>query len=235
MSLITIDSVSYDVEGRSILENISFSIAAGEIVTMIGPNGSGKTTLVKIILNLLRATTGAVHRGRPLSVGYAPQSLNIDQYLPLTASAFIKSTISSQLSLPMVVELTDIGNLLQSQLCTLSGGELKRVLLAKALLTGRDVIFLDEPVSCLDLNQKDNFYNILKNVNRSLGCAIVLVSHDLLMIMRYTDKIVCINRHLCCVDSPRKVAAHPSFVKLFGHGFQNIVLHDHEHHCQETC
>lgn len=232
-ALIEVDSVSYSIGDKVVLDDISFKIHRGEIITMIGPNGSGKTTLVKIILGLLRSNSGTVRKQEGLKAGYAPQYLGIDGYLPLTVANFVRSTVRGRMAVDHAVELTGIENLMYTQLSALSGGELKKVMLTKALITGHDVLFLDEPVSCLDLNQKDKFYNIIRQINKSLGCAVILVSHDLMMMMRYTDKVLCINKHLCCSDSPHNVAAHPSFIKLFGNSFKNIALHDHKHQCND--
>lgn len=229
--LVDLRGVCYSMGSQSILEDITLTVAKGEIVTMIGPNGSGKTTLVKIMLGILNPTSGTVVRAKSVKIGYAPQDFRISRYLPITPRSLLNSTLLPSIDVNSIVELVGIDSLLDVSLHCLSGGELKLVMLAKALISGHSMLVLDELASCFDLNQKDKFYKVLRKVNDALGCAIVLVSHDLLMIMQYTDKVLCINKSLCCSDNPRNVAHHPAFVKLFGDKFQNIAIYDHDHHC----
>lgn len=230
--LLSASGVSYQYGERCVLTNISFDIKRGEIVSIIGPNGAGKTTIIKIMLGLLRPTSGVVHKKQWLRIGYAPQNFSISGYLPITARCLLGLTLSPGITMDDVVSMTGIKHLLDCQIGNLSGGELKLVMLAKALMSGHDMIVLDEIASNFDLEKRDKFYHMLRAINEQLGCATVLVSHDLLMIMQYTHKVLCINQSLCCSDSPQNVANHPGFIKLFGDKFRNIAVYDHKHHCQ---
>ena len=218
-----------------ILDHVDLSISRGEIVTLIGPNGSGKTTLVRIVLGLLAPTEGTVRRALDLRLGYVPQQLQVDDTLPLTVERFLR------LSGPIAAErlrrtLREVGaaDVLRHPLQQISGGEAKRVLLARALLREPDLLVLDEPTAGVDVTGQAELYGLIGAIRDQRRCGVLLVSHDLHLVMAATDHVVCLNRHVCCHGHPRSVMKHPEYLALFGGALRDNVAvyahsHDHRH------
>lgn len=230
-SLVDVAHVSFSMQKRKILEDITFSVAPKEIVTIIGPNGAGKTVLLKIILGLYKPTSGQVQRAASLRIGYMPQILNIEALMPLDVLRFLN--LSPRANQGKCIQIaTDLGiqNLLTLPMQTLSGGELQRVLLARALLNDPDLLVLDEPAQGVDINSQAALYQLLLRVREKLGCAIIMVSHDLHLVIAGTDQVICLNRHICCSGTPATVTQNPEFIHLFGSKLAaELALYTHHH------
>ena len=217
--------------GRHVaVDRVDLAVAPGEIVTLIGPNGSGKTTLVKAILGLERQSAGEIWRRPGLQIGYMPQRLHIDPTLPLTVRRFLSLWGKTSPS-TIAGALQDVGaaGLLASPMHGLSGGELQRVLLARALLRNPDLLVLDEPVQGVDVQGQGELYALIERIRDERGCGVLLVSHDLHLVMARTDTVVCMNRHVCCSGHPRAVSQHPAFRALFGPTAAAFGIYQHAH------
>lgn len=228
--LIQVQHASYREGDRLILEDIHLSLNKGEIVSIVGPNGAGKTTLIKMIIGLLTPTEGKVERKSSLKIGYMPQHIHIDPIFPLTVFRFLSLGHSS--SIHEVVEEVGIDMLLPKPLQKLSGGEMQRVLLARALLREPELLVLDEPAQGIDLIGQGELYNLIAKIRDRYGCGILLVSHDLNVVMAQTDIVVCLNQHVCCKGHPEQVSKDPAFRELFGPIAENLAIytHRHDHH-----
>ncbi len=231
-SLIEASEVSYREGAKLILEDISLTLKTGQIVSIVGPNGAGKTTLLKILLGLIKPSHGKVSAVPNLRIGYMPQRLQVDPLFPLTVKRFLQL---GQIKVQLEQTLAEVGvkeQILDNPLYTLSGGELQRVLLARALLRQPQLLVLDEPAQGVDLLGQGEFYDLIAQIRLRQGCAILLVSHDLNVVMAQTDIVVCLNQHVCCSGHPEKVSKDPAFTALFGHVAQNLAFytHRHDHH-----
>ncbi|WBU60790.1 ATP-binding cassette domain-containing protein [Paracoccus albus] len=219
------DSESY------ILNDVNLTIMPGEIVTVVGPNGSGKSTLVRAILGHVKTARGTVTRQSGLRIGYVPQRVHIDDRIPMTVRRF--------LSLPdrvgdadaaAVLARTGAAGLQNRQITRLSGGQFQRVLLARALLHEPQLLVLDEPTQGLDQPGIVEFYQLIEDIRRETGTAILMVSHDLLVVMRASDQVICLNGHVCCHGTPQAVSAAPEYQALFGaESAQTLALYRHHH------
>lgn len=218
--------VGLDLSGQTILDNVSFTLDAGRITTLIGPNGGGKTTLVRIMLGLLRPGRGEVRRAAGLRIGYMPQKLSIDPTLPLSVGAFLKLADSDKRNHRQVLERTGVAHLYEKPVYGLSGGETQRVLLARALLRRPNLLVLDEPVQGVDVNGQEALYQLIARIRDETGCGILMVSHDLHMVMAATDEVICLNHHVCCYGSPEFVSTEPAYEELFG---RRTALYTHHH------
>jgi zinc transport system ATP-binding protein len=230
-NLITVEGLSVRLAGHSILSGVNLQLSGNEIVSLIGPNGAGKTTLIRAILGLLPHQEGRVERAPDLVIGYMPQRLTLDPVLPLTVRRFLRMAARAGRS-EMVTVLGEVGvpQLLESQVQTLSGGEFQRVLLARALLRNPDLLVLDEPAQQVDFQGQIDMFELIENVRRSRGCGVLIVSHDLHMVMRATDRVLCLNGHICCSGAPEAVSAHPEYVALFGpRAAESVALYHHHH------
>jgi len=234
--LLRLDGVSVRApSGRWILRDVSFSVHRGEIVTIIGPNGGGKTTAVRAALGIITPDAGSVWRAPGLRVGYTPQRVRPDLTLPLTVRRFLRLGIAaSEADIDAALERTGARRLAGQQLADLSSGELQRVLLARALLRKPHLLVLDEPVQGVDFAGEAAMYDLIRGVRDETGCGVLMVSHDLHFVMAGTDKVVCINVHVCCAGTPQAVSEHPHYTGLFGtaatrHQAAYAHMHDHEH------
>jgi zinc transport system ATP-binding protein len=233
--LIAADGLSIRLDGQEVLSRVTLRLHPGEIVTILGPNGSGKSTLLRALLGILPPSGGQVTRRPGLVIGYVPQKLAVDRTLPMTVRRF--------LSLPRRVPdaeaaaaLTRVGlpEVAAKQMADLSGGQFQRVLLARALLARPDILILDEPTQGLDQPGEAAFYRLIEEVRRETGVAVLMVSHDLHVVMAASDRVICLNGHICCEGTPRVVSNAPEYRALFGLGTQGALalyqhVHDHSH------
>ena len=202
---------------REILRDVSLQMAPGEIVTLIGPNGAGKTTLLRVVLGLSPCDAGEIYLRPGLRIGYMPQRLAVDQTFPLSVERFL-TLGGRQAEADLESALAEVGaqRLRTTPVHALSGGELQRVLLARALLRRPDLLVLDEPVQGVDVHGQAELYELITRIRDRRGCAVLMVSHDLHLVMASTDRVVCLNRHVCCTGAPEVVTLAPEFVELFG-------------------
>ncbi|UWQ92222.1 metal ABC transporter ATP-binding protein [Rhodobacteraceae bacterium M382] len=239
MSLVEISGMSVRHGGLTALQNVDLTLRAGEIVTIVGPNGSGKSTLLKSIIGAVRPNTGSVRRKPGLRIGYVPQKLHIDPTLPLTVRRFLSlprrvSTAEAGAAL----EQAGAGHLESRQMSGLSGGQFQRVLLARALLCKPELLILDEATQGLDQPGSAAFYRQIEEVRRDLGCGVLMVSHELHVVMAASDRVICLNGHVCCEGEPEHVASAPEYRALFGTGTDGALAlyrHEHNHRHDHSC
>ena len=217
------------------LDNISLDVNAGEIVTIVGPNGSGKTSLVKTIIGALKPVSGSLQLKKNLRIGYIPQRLNIDHTLPMTVQRFLNLTEKlNKESCLEALKIAGAPGLLKTQMANLSGGQFQRVLLARALQGNPEILILDEATQSLDQAGSAYFYKQIELVRNEKGCAVLMISHELHVVMSASDKVICLNGHICCSGAPEAVAIMPEYHDLFGAGTDGTLAlyrhnHDHKH------
>lgn len=222
------------VKGRELIRHIDLELTRRRIVTVIGPNGAGKTTLVRLTLGLLAPTHGRIERAPGLKVGYMPQKLSLPESMPLSVRRFLALTGAGKHKLERDARELGVMHLLERPMQGLSGGETQRVLLARALLGDPDLLVLDEPVQGIDVNGQSELYRLIVRLRDERGCAVLMVSHDLHLVMAATDEVLCINHHMCCSGHPDAVSQHPAYLDLFGAIDANTLAvythhHDHKH------
>jgi zinc transport system ATP-binding protein len=232
-ALIGVERASVDAGGRRILDSVTLDIHPREIVTIIGPNGAGKTTLARLLLGVIPPAAGRVYRLPGLTLGYVPQRFRIEPTIPLTVERFMtlgvrapRQTVTDRL------EETGAAHLAGAQLTHLSGGEFQRVLLARALVGDPQLLVLDEPVQAVDYTGAAQLYDLIDSIRRRRGCGVLLISHDLHVVLGASDRVICLNRHICCEGVPTAVAQHPEYVRLFGQAASEsfgLYRHRHDH------
>lgn len=228
--LIKAQGASLKLGNRQVLSDVDFEICAGEIAMFIGPNGGGKTSLVKLLLGLHAVSTGKVTRKAGLKISYVPQKFEISPFLPLSVKRLLNfSHKYSDEQLVDALETTDTVHLLHSQVKQLSGGELQRVLLARAMISKPDILVLDEALQGVDQAGEVRLNNLISLYSKEHQAAVLMVSHDLHLVMKSTDKVYCINGHICCQGKPEQVQHMDEFKNIFGSLVDNFAIYSHRH------
>lgn len=231
MTLLAAQNLSVRFGGAGVLSDISLAVHPAEIVTILGPNGSGKSTLLRALLGILPLSSGQVTRAAGLRLGYVPQKLAIDRSMPMTVRRFLSlPTRVSNAEATAALARVGLPDLETRQMAALSGGQFQRVLLARALLAKPQLLILDEPTQGLDQPGEAAFYRLIEEVRRETKAAILMVSHDLHVVMAASDRVICLNGHICCEGTPRVVSNAPEYRALFGLGTQGaLALYQHQH------
>ncbi len=234
--LIKVDDLSVSFASQIVLSNISLTLMEREIITLIGPNGAGKSTLIRAILGLVKPKTGIVKLKPGIRIGYMPQKLTLGSLVPITVKRFLmlaKALSFRELPHNILIDLA-IDKLLDTPLQNISGGELQRVLLARALLNTPDLLILDEPTQGVDITGQVELYQLINKAKEKYRCGVLMVSHDLHLVMANTNSVLCLNKHICCFGHPEAVGKHPEFLKMFGSRVSDELAfykhcHDHKH------
>lgn len=236
--LLEVNNVELVIDSRQLLESVSLQLRAGEILTIVGPNGAGKTTLLRVALGLLQATSGTIQCKAGVKIGYMPQNLQIDPTFPITVKRFLsmagKERADDGMSLLEEVGATHV---IDSPLQNLSGGELQRVLLARALTREPELLVLDEPVQGVDVHGQMELYQLIGRIRDEHHCAVLMVSHDLHLVMAATDRVLCLNRHICCSGTPEAVTNDPAYLEMFGQkALEHLAFYSHDStHRHDNC
>ena len=216
---------------QTVLDRVSIEVRRREVVSLIGPNGAGKTTAVRALLGLIKPDAGVVQQAPGVVVGYVPQRIAPEGLLPLTVRRFL-AMAGRRARAESAATLDEVGTaaLIDRQLSSLSGGEFRRVLLARALLRNPDLLVLDEPVQQVDFSGQLAMHQLIGRLRDRRGCGILVISHDLHLVLGATDRVVCINGHVCCAGEPETVSRHPEYVALFGpHAAAALAVYTHAH------
>ena len=239
MSLIAAEKVSVSYGANTVLRDVSLTVEPGEIVTIVGPNGSGKTTLLRLLIGAASPSSGRVTHKPGLRIGYVPQKLHIDPTLPITVERFLRLPGgTTRDACTAALERAGVPGLSQRQMSALSGGQFQRVLLARALINKPDLLLLDEATQGLDQPGSAAFYLQIEEVRQKTGCAILMISHELHVVMAASDRVICLNGHVCCEGTPELVSAAPEYRALFGTGTGGALAlyrHEHDHTHDATC
>ncbi|WP_265515978.1 metal ABC transporter ATP-binding protein [Nitratireductor luteus] len=216
---------------RWLVRGVDLTVRRGEIVTLIGPNGSGKSTTAKTAIGVLKPDEGTVKRSRGLKVGYIPQKMSLDWTMPLTVDRLMRLTGPlPRARIDAALEAAGVAHLKNAEVQALSGGEFQRTLLARALAREPDLLVLDEPVQGVDFPGEVALYRLIREIRDRTKCGILLISHDLHVVMKETDTVICLNGHVCCRGTPENVAQSAEYQTLFGaRGSDTLAIYRHHH------
>ncbi|MET0430998.1 MAG: zinc ABC transporter ATP-binding protein ZnuC [Hyphomicrobium sp.] len=234
-ALISARGLAMERGSREVLSDIDLDVRPGEIVTLIGPNGAGKTTLVRLLLGIEKPTRGRIVHPASTRIGYVPQRFEVDSAIPMTVASFL--ALGDRVTAKDIRQaLEEAGALrtLNQQLSKLSGGETQRVLIARALLRHPNLLILDEPASGVDFTGEADLYDLIGRLRDTHDLGVLLVSHDLHVVMARSDRVICLNGHVCCSGKPEDVSQHAAYVRIFGpHAATALGVyrhhHDHQH------
>lgn len=239
-------TVSYD--SNTVLNRISFSVAAGDYIGLVGPNGAGKTTLIRAILGLVRPSSGTIELfGTPQTgfnqwkrVGYLPQRQSfINPLFPATVWEVVGHGLLSCKTWPRRISsgdmlrirdtlvILDIADLKDELVATLSGGQQQRVLLARALVSSPDLLVLDEPSTALDPQIRESFYDLIHGLNVDRSMTIILITHDTSTIGRYANKLLYLDKRVVFYGSFKEFCTSEDMGEYFGGFTQHLICHQH--------
>ena len=210
-------SLSYSHSGKQILENISCSVFKSEILTVVGPNGGGKSTLAKLIIGSLTPTSGKVTKSKDVEIGYMPQRIHINELIPITAGKFLSLGLkeSQSATLDELIKMFGLKNILNTQISNISGGELQKLLFVRILARDPGLLVLDEPSNALDINAQEQMYEMLEFLRSKRDKSIIIISHHLFSVMKTSDHVICLNRHMCCEGEPAAIKQDKAYIEMF--------------------
>lgn len=227
------ENISVKIGKDEIIKNVNIHIHCGELTVIIGRNGAGKSTLLKALLGEIKHT-GKIdiydkknQKYEKLKIGYVPQSMNIERHMPTTVYDFIAGIISNKpiwikkdkkvnKKIQDYLKVFEAERLIDKSIGDLSGGELQRVLLAVATLSEPNLLILDEPVSGIDKNGINLFFNLINKLKLEHDMAIILVSHDLDMVRKYADKVILLDKSVLKQGTAKEVFESKEFKEIFG-------------------
>ena len=233
-ALITLNNISLSHNGKNVLDDVSFKLHEGEFITLIGPNGAGKSSLIKVLLGVIKQDSGDITYTDNIRLGYTPQTFSANPFIPISVKDFL--TLNQKLDSEFMLktfELTGIKDLLKSPLKNLSGGELQKVLLTRALLNKPNVLILDEPAQNLDVDGQMQLYKLIQDIHQQQNCAVLMVSHDLHRVMKESTQVLCLYHHICCDGLPESILKDEKFNDLFADQINDLMAtyeHHHNHH-----
>ncbi|MBI5732851.1 metal ABC transporter ATP-binding protein [Candidatus Jorgensenbacteria bacterium] len=229
-NLLKVTELSLVLEGQTILKDVSFEIKPEEVLAIIGPNGSGKSMLLKTIVGLVKQTSGTITWDPGTNIGYLPQRFQVDRYLPMTAKEFLNLKPAPLKSLDKITELVKIDKkFLNTNIAHLSGGELQRLLLAWSLIGTPNLLLFDEPTENVDVVGQESIYKLLHQLQDQMKIAIIIVSHDLHVVYRYANHVLCLNQRMICYGEPQATLTTKNLSEVYGdHAFF------HHHHFNDT-
>lgn len=232
-------TIRYPEFTHAAVEAVSFFVEEGTITALVGPNGSGKTTLIRAILGLVNYSGEIRVLGKPVknvykNIGYVPQRFAFDQTFPITSYEFIDLAIAeddpkNETKITKALKRVDAQDLTHKKLSKLSGGQLQRVLLARALVNKPKLLLLDEPETGVDVAGEQTFYDLLEKLVKKDKVTALMSSHELDIVYTYASQVVCMNKKMLCVGKPRDVLDKDTFVELYGRDLK-FYGHNHDGH-----
>jgi len=249
VDVLSVENLCFRYNSSDVLRDISFTIKPGDYIGLVGPNGSGKTTLIKIILNLLKPYSGRLTLfGDDINVfsgwdriGYLPQKISaLNPRFPATVREVVAMGLLSKKSFPKqmnsadyaaidtMLDLLDLKKLVNTPIGELSGGQQQRVLVARALVNNPEFLILDEPTDALDPEVRDRFFGIMENLNKEKHVTIIIVTHDMGNIGRYTSQLLYIDKKIIFYGNFEDFCKSSEITQFFGEFAQHIICHRHD-------
>ncbi len=228
-NILTVSDLSVSFGDKHVLKNLSFDLASGEALAIIGPNGSGKTVFLKTLLGLVMPSHGSIEWAAAAKIGYVPQKIDADRHLPINVQNLLEAKASIQ-NLPHA-KITDASQtvglspeILKTPIGHLSGGQFQKALIAFALLGNPSVILFDEPTASLDELSEEHVYDLIHELQDTRSITVLLVSHDLSVVSQYATKVLCLNKESVCFGTPEEALTPETLNKLYA------APHKYVHH-----
>lgn len=224
-TILSFKNVYQNHHGNKVLDNISFDIARNQISTLVGPNGAGKTSIAKLALGITRPDRGKIIKSKNIRLSYLPQKFHINQFLPLRVLDLLglyNAHYAQKDLIRLMENFAQIDSLKYQQILSLSGGQLQKICIAATILSIPDLAVLDEPTQNLDYDSEKQFYQIIREIKNDYNITFFLISHDLHMVAKSSDKVICLNNHICCSGHPEQFASIDGEFAFYQHKHNHI-------------
>ncbi len=236
-SILDIENLTVSFDDNEVIENLSFSAQKGDVIAIVGPNGAGKSVLFRAMLGLI-PYSGKINWAPKLKISYVPQKFNVEKDFPITVKEFLQLKSKSRSDIMSALKSVGIAtghhdnhhlehHFLNQRVGWLSGGQVQRVLVAWALLDHPDVLLFDEPTAGIDVGGEETIYNLLKKLNDERALTVFIISHDLNIVYKYANTVLCLNKKKLCFGSPSDVLDPQALLKLYG-GEASFYAHEHK-------
>ncbi|HJK87473.1 MAG TPA: metal ABC transporter ATP-binding protein [Candidatus Megaira endosymbiont of Hartmannula sinica] len=234
-NILEVKNITKYFNKKLVVDDVSFKLKKSTLTTLIGQNGAGKTTLAKILIGLASPTSGNIKINDNIKIGYVPQKLIMNRNIPLSVADFFAlntdiniNAFKNDSSIQDIVKFSRVENHEHTDISKISGGERQRLTIVSTIINKPDLLIMDEPTYWLDLSGQKDFYDILDKYRRKYNITILMISHDLFTVFKKSDRIICINKHICCEGTPEKLTSCSDSQAILSQ--LGIYNHRHDHH-----
>ena len=226
-TILKVKNLNVELEGKKIVEDLSFEVKRGEVLTILGPNGAGKTVLFRTLIGLL-PSKGKIEWKKGIKIGFVPQRLPFIKNIPLSVREFLQlKKVSSQ---EIESGLNSVGmaseKILEKNIGDLSSGQFQRILVAFALISNPEVLLFDEPTTGIDIGGEETIYNLLDKLKGERNLTVFLITHDLSIVYKLSTNILCLNKKALCYGLPKEVLTSENLARLYG---EKVKFYSHVH------
>jgi len=223
--VLKVRNLNVELEGEKIICNLSFEVKRGEVLTILGPNGAGKTVLLKTLLGIF-PYKGEIEWESGVKIGYVPQRVPFVKDVPMNIEEFFTLKGIKRETKEIIKLVGFDENFLKKNIGELSSGQYQRILVAWALIGNPDVLLFDEPTTGIDITGKETIYQLLERLKNEKKLTIILVTHDLSVVYKFSDRVICLNKCPVCQGTPKEVLSPEILSKLYG---QEVKFYEHYH------
>ena len=225
--ILKVENLNVKLNNEEIVKGLSFEVKKGDVLTILGPNGAGKTILLRTLLGLL-PYQGEIHWMPEIKIGYVPQRLPFIKETPMSIEEFFKLKRVSKKEIEKTLNLVGFKNdFLNKKIGELSSGQFQRILVAWALVGDPDILFFDEPTTGIDIGGEETIYTLLTKLKEQRNLTILLVTHDLSVVYKFSNYVICLNKCPICQGFPKEVLSPETLNKLYG---AEVKFYEHHSH-----
>ena len=224
--VLKVENLDVELEGERILENLSFEVKEGEVLTILGPNGAGKTVLLKTLLGIL-PYQGEIEWKKGVKIGYVPQRLPFIKDVPMSVKEFFDlKNVSGKESEEILGSIGLEKDILEKKIGDLSSGQFQRILVGWALASNPQVLLFDEPMTGIDIGGQESVYNLLEKLKKERDLTILFVTHELSIVYKLADKVLCLSKRMLCHGLPKEILTPERISELYS---GEIKFYQHNH------
>ncbi len=226
-NILEVKNLSVSFNDEKVIENLSFNLKKGENLVVVGPNGAGKTVLLRTLIGMI-PSKGEVRWNKDIKIGYVPQKILPEKNIPLNIEEFFNFKKISSEQIQKALRSVGINNfsIIKKKISVVSSGQLQRILIAWSLIGNPDVLLFDEPLAGIDIEGEETIYNLLEQIDKERNLTMILITHDLSVVYKFADAVLCLNKKAICYGSPQEALTPEKLSQLYG---GEIKLYAHKH------